>query len=291
MTATKTFAEVLHKGFRVSFDADRILYEQKTEHQHLVLFENACFGRVLMLDDITQVTTADEFVYHEMLSHVPILAHGNARQVLIIGGGDCGLAEEALKHETVERLTQVEIDRAVVDFAAEHFAEMNAAVFEDARFDLVIADGVEFVAASDRRFDVILVDSTDPVGPGSVLFTKEFYAGCRRVLRPGGVLVTQNGVPFMQADELVDSVGHFAGLFADAGCYLATVPTYVGGQMALGWATDDTGLRNVSEAVLNERFAAANLDTSYYTPAVHRAAFALPRYIDELVEKGRRRAA
>ncbi|MCC2111543.1 MAG: polyamine aminopropyltransferase, partial [Hyphomicrobiales bacterium] len=165
MTAKKSYAESLHRGFRVTFDADTVLYENETEHQHLVLFENVCFGRVLMLDGITQVTTADEFVYHEMLSHVPILAHGDAREVLVIGGGDCGLAEEVLKHKTVKRLTQVEIDRAVVDFAVEHFSEMNAPVFEDDRFYLVIADGVEFVADTDRRFDVILVDSTDPVGP------------------------------------------------------------------------------------------------------------------------------
>ena len=290
MTAKKSYAESLHRGFRVTFDADTVLYENETEHQHLVLFENVCFGRVLMLDGITQVTTADEFVYHEMLSHVPILAHGDAREVLVIGGGDCGLAEEVLKHKTVKRLTQVEIDRAVVDFAVEHFSEMNAPVFEDDRFDLVIADGVEFVADTDRRFDVILVDSTDPVGPGSVLFTREFYTRCRRCLNPGGVLVTQNGVPFLQAGELVESVAHFAGLFADAGCYLATVPTYVGGQMALGWATDDEELRNVSEAILEARFAAAGLATRYYTPAVHKAAFALPRYIEELVEKGRQRA-
>ena len=290
MTARKSFSEDIHDGVRVSYDADRVLHEEDTGHHHLVLFENPGFGRMLMLDGIVQLTMADEFVYHEMFAHVPILAHGAARQVLIIGGGDCGLAEEVLKHASVEHLTQVEIDRSVVDFAARHFAEMNAPVFRDGRFDLVIADGVEFVAATDRRFDVVLVDSTDPIGPGAALFTREFYSGCRRCLGPGGILVTQNGVPFLQSDELVGSIGHFTGLFADCGCYLATVPTYVGGQMALAWASDDADPGAVPEALLDERFRAARLDTRYYSPAVHRAAFALPPFIEEMVETARRRA-
>lgn len=279
------FSETIHDGLRFVYEAERILYERRTPHQDLVLFENRTFGRVLMLDGITQVTTGDEFAYHEMLAHVPILAHGAVRDVLIVGGGDCGMAEEVLKHPGVERLTQVEIDASVVEFAREHFAEMNAPVFADPRFELTIADGMTFVAETERRFDVVIVDSTDPVGPGAVLFSREFYAGCHRVLRPGGVLVTQNGVPFLQADELVSSIRHFRALFADAACYLTTVPSYVGGQMALGWASDDPAKRLVPAEILQQRFAAARLETRYYTPEVHRAAFALPRYIADLTEK------
>ena len=275
------------EGFTCAFRADKVLYEEETGQQHLVIFENGLFGRMMALDGITQVTERDEFIYHEMMTHVPILAHGAAREVLIVGGGDCGMAEEALKHKGIERLTQVEIDSAVVDFSREQFGEFNAPVFDDDRFDLVIADGARFVAETDRRFDVVLVDSTDPDGPGEVLFTREFYAGVHRCLKPGGVLVTQNGVPFLQPDELVSSIGHFTSIYKDAGAYIAAIPTYFGGHMALGWASDNPDLRRVSLETLVERFTAAGLETRYYTPEVHAAAFALPRFIRDLVEKGR----
>lgn len=281
------YSETLHGGIRFSFEADKVLYEEKTEHQHLVLLENQTFGKVLMLDEVTQVTTADEFIYHEMMSHVPILAHGDAKQVLIVGGGDCGLAEEVLKHASVERLTQVEIDPAVVEFTREHFSQMNAPVFDDPRFDLVIADGVDFVATTDKRFDVVIVDSTDPIGPGAVLFTAEFYASVKRCLNPGGILVTQNGVPFLQADELTTSIAHFDKLFDDASAYVLCVPTYIGGHMSLGWATDNAALRKTPVETLTQRFEAAGFETRYYTPEVHAAAFALPRYIADAVAKGK----
>ena len=134
------FNETLYPGVQVSYSCSEILYQEKTEHQDLVLFSNPVFGRILMLDGVTQVTTADEFIYHEMMSHVPIIAHGAARNVLIVGGGDCGLAEEVLKHATVEKLVQVEIDASVVEFSKEHFEDFNKGVLDDPRFELVIAD-------------------------------------------------------------------------------------------------------------------------------------------------------
>ena len=193
-------------GFRMTYEAKRVIYEAQTEHQHLVLFEHSFFGKILMLDGATQVTTADEFVYHEMMTHVPILAHGNAREVLIVGGGDCGIAEEVLKHNAVKRLTQVEIDASVVEFSKEHFPEFTKPVLADKRFDLIIADGMKYVAKTDRRFDVIIVDSTDPHGPGKVLFSQKFYAACRRCMTAGAVMVTQNGVPMFQPGELTSAV-------------------------------------------------------------------------------------
>jgi spermidine synthase len=272
-------------GFRVSYKVERVLYEMKTGHQDLVLFENPYFGKMLMLDGATQVTTADEFVYHEMMSHVPILAHGGAEDVLIVGGGDCGIAEEVLKHKSVARLTQVEIDASVVEFSKEHFPEFTGPVLSDKRFDLVIADGMKFVAETDRRFDVVIIDSTDPQGPGAVLFTEDFYAGVKRCLKPGGVMVTQNGVPFFQPDELTSSVSKFRKLFADGGCYIAAIPTYVGGHLAMGWASDDKALRDVSVETLTARYkATGQFPTKYWTPEVHRAAFALPRFIRDRVD-------
>jgi spermidine synthase len=277
-------------GFRMSYQVERVLYETQTAHQHLVLFENKFFGKMLMLDGATQITSRDEYVYQEMMSHVPLFAHGKAKDVLIIGGGDCGIAEEVLKHKSVKRLTQVEIDAAVVEFAKEHYPEFTKPVFADKRFECIIDDGMKYVAQTKRRFDVIIVDSTDPAGPGAVLFTREFYAGCKRCLNKGGVLVTQNGVPFLQANELKSSIGHFRKLFADAACYVAAIPTYVGGLMAMGFATDDKRLRLASAKIIAERYRkAGRFPTRYWTPELHVGAFALPRFIAELVtEKPRR---
>jgi spermidine synthase len=293
MAGKRWIAETLFDelGFRMSYAVERVLYEMQTEHQHLVLFQHKFFGKMLMLDGATQVTTRDEFIYHEMMTHVPIFAHGKAREVLVVGGGDCGIAEEVLKHKSVARLTQVEIDASVVEFSKEHFPEFTKPVLGNKRFDLVIDDGMDYVARTERRFDVIIVDSTDPQGPGKVLFTRKFYAACKRCLSPGGVLVTQNGVPFVQPAELVGSVRHFRGLFADAGCYIAAIPTYVGGHMAMGWATDDKRLRVVPLATLTARYArAGRLATRYWTPEVHKAAFALPRFIVDHLAGAKTRA-
>jgi spermidine synthase len=279
-------------GFRMSFEVDKVLYELQTEHQHLVLFEQRFFGKVLMLDGATQISKKDEFIYQEMMSHVPLFAHGNARDVLIVGGGDCGIAEEVLKHRTIKHLTQVEIDPAVIEFAKEHFPEFTKPVFADGRFQSVIGDGAKFVAKTDRRFDVIIVDSTDPQGPGKILFGAKFYAGCKRCLRHGGVLVTQNGVPFLQNNELAAAMQKFRRLFADASCYVAAIPVYVGGHMAMGIATDDKRLRRHPVKTIAERYRkSGSFKTMYWTPEVHVAAFAQPRFIADLVAdaEGRRK--
>jgi spermidine synthase len=271
-------------GFRMTYEVERVLYEMQTEHQDLVLFEHKFFGKMLMLDGATQITKRDEFIYQEMMSHVPIFAHGNAKDVLIIGGGDCGIAEEVLKHKSVQRLTQVEIDPSVVEFAKEHFPEFTKPVFADKRFESVIDDGMKYVARADRRFDLIIVDSTDPQGPGKVLFSHRFYAACKRCLTKGGVMVTQNGVPFFQPGELKSGVAKFRKLFADGSCYVAAIPTYIGGHMTMGWATDNPRLRETPVKTLAERYRkAGSFRTQYWTPEVHQAAFALPRFIADLV--------
>ena len=286
MTAKRWISETLFEdlGLRISYEAERVLYETRTEHQNLVLFENRRFGKVLALDGATQVTTADEFIYHEMMTHVPILAHGHAREVLVVGGGDCGIAEEVLKHKSVERLTQVEIDASVVEFSKEHFPEFTGPVLADPRFDLVIDDGIRYVQRTDRRFDVVIVDSTDPQGPGAVLFSEAFYAGCRRCMTDGGVMVTQNGVPFFQPEELAGSIRKFRDLWKQGSCYVAAIPTYIGGHMAMGWASDDMGLRALPVSAIAQRYeAAGRFPTRYWTPEVHAAAFALPRFIADIV--------
>ena len=292
MAEKRWIAETLFDdlGFRMSYRVDKVLYETQTEHQHLVLFEQPFFGKMLMLDGATQITKRDEFIYQEMMSHVPLFAHGNARDVLIVGGGDCGIAEEVLKHKSVRRLTQVEIDPAVVDFAKQHFPEFTKPVFADKRFESVIGDGMKYVATTAQRFDVIIVDSTDPQGPGKILFSRKFYAACKRCMNKGGLLVTQNGVPIFQPGELVSSISKFRRLFADGTCYIAAVPTYIGGHMAMGWATDDKRLRQVPVKTLAARHRkAGGFSTRYWTPEVHAAAFALPRFIADMVAKAKSR--
>lgn len=275
--------ETLHDEYAQALREDRLFYDSETEHQRLRVFENGRFGRVLTLDGVVQTTEGDEFMYHEMLAHVPILAHGTAKRVLIIGGGDGGMAREVLRHASVTHCTMVEIDAGVVDFSKEYLPALSDGVFDDPRLELVIADGAEFIAGAHEPYDVIIVDSTDPIGPGEVLFTDSFYGHAKKLLTEEGILVTQNGVPFMQPDELQNTMRAFRALFPDWSCYLTHVPSYAGGPMALGWGSmSDTG-RAVDLAVLQERFAAAGITTRYYTPEVHRAAFALPGYIAQLL--------
>ncbi|MBN2907269.1 MAG: polyamine aminopropyltransferase [Rhodobacteraceae bacterium] len=279
---TDWIRESLHPDYAQSLRVDEMLYDSETTHQRLKVFQNGTFGRVLTLDDVVQTTEGDNFIYHEMLTHVPILAHGAARRVLIIGGGDGGMAREVLRHASVTHVTMVEIDAGVVDFSRQYLPMLSAGAFDDPRLTLVIDDGAAFIRTTQDRFDVIIVDSTDPIGPGEVLFTDTFYGHAKRALNPGGILVTQNGVPFLQGDELTNSMRAFKALFADWGCYLATIPTYAGGPMAFGWGTDGDAGR-VPLEVLQDRFAAAGIATEYYTPAVHKGAFALPGYVLRLL--------
>ncbi len=274
--------ERLHDHYAQSLRVDEMLYDSKTEHQRLKVFQHGTFGRILTLDDVVQTTEGDNFIYHEMLTHVPILAHGAAKRVLIIGGGDGGMAREALRHASVEHVTMVEIDAGVVDFSKEYLPMLSQGAFDDPRLNLVINDGAAFMRETDQKFDVIVVDSTDPIGPGEVLFTNTFYGHAARALTDDGIIVTQNGVPFMQGDELTGTMRAFKTLFADHSCYLATIPTYAGGPMAFGWGSHSKSARTVSLADLEKRFAAAGIETDYYTPEVHKAAFALPGYVKKL---------
>lgn len=279
----KSFTETLYNGCRTEYLCDEVYFDSATDHQRLVIFKNPLFGRMMMLDGVTQTTEGDEFAYHEMLAHTPILAHGLAKKVLIIGGGDGGMLREVLHHRTVEKCTMVEIDPSVTELSKQYLPNHSAGAFDDPRTDLLFADGAEFVKNPPDRYDVMIVDSTDPIGPGEVLFQDTFYANARNCLAPGGILVTQNGVPFMQPDELKNTIAHLRHLFADAYCFMASIPTYAFGSMALGWASDEPAHRQIGVEKLRERFAAADIDTRYYSPDVHKAAFALPRYIEKIV--------
>jgi len=195
---------------------------------------------------------------------------------------DGGMAREVLKHDSIEQVTMVEIDAGVVDFSKKYLAAISDGAFDDLRLDLVINDGAVFMKQNADVYDVIIIDSTDPVGPGEVLFTDHFYGHAKARLAEGGILVTQNGVPFLQGDELTGTMRAFKTLFSDYNCYLASIPTYAGGPMAFGWGSDSNA-RHVDLTTLEARFKAAGISTDYYTPEVHRGAFALPPYVARLI--------
>lgn len=276
---TTTYVEKLYAGYGQSFTLDQVLFEHRTEHQELIIFRNREFGTVMALDGIIQTTERDEFIYHEMMTHVPLLAHGDARRVLIIGGGDGGILREVLKHASVEHVTQVEIDQAVIDMCRKYLPNHSAGAFDDPRANIVIADGVEFVNECQETFDVIISDCTDPVGPGEVLFSSRFYEGCKRCLNEGGVFVAQNGVPFMQPDEILTTRRRLGPYFADQTFYNAAVPTYAGGVMTFAWATDNPALRQLDLNSVQARYETSGIYTRYYNPALHVASFALPQYV------------
>ncbi|CAA0079339.1 Polyamine aminopropyltransferase [Zhongshania aliphaticivorans] len=273
------FDETLHDAYHQGFKVREVLFESKTEHQHLIIFESGSFGRVMALDGIIQTTERDEFIYHEMLAHTPLFAHGNAKNVLIIGGGDGGLLREVLKHPEVESVVQVEIDQAVIDMCVKYLPQHSDGAYNNSRAEIVIGDGIDFVTQCDRKFDVILSDSTDPIGPGEVLFTSPFYQGIQRCLSSGGIFAAQNGVAFMQPDEVSTTHKRLSPLFTDTAFYAAAVPTYVGGIMTFAWASDNSGLREQDLTTLQNRFVTSGIKTRYYNPALHLGAFALPQYL------------
>ena len=253
-----------------------------SDYQEILVFDSASHGRVLVLDGAVQVTEKDEFVYQEMLTHVPLLAHGNARRVLIIGAGDGGVLRRVLQHNIVEQAVMVEIDGDVIRLAREFLPDVSGQAWDDKRATVIVGDGLAYVArAPDNSFDVIIVDSTDPVGVGEALFSEAFYSDCARVVGVGGVVVNQAGVPFMQSDELTQTTRRRAAAFRCVTAYVAAVPTYVGGFMTLGFASNTAGLDSISVNELTTRAATAGIVgmTEYWTPEVHAASFALPPYI------------
>lgn len=268
----------------------RELARVSSPFQEIIVFDTASHGRVLVLDGAIQITESDEFVYQEMLAHVPILAHGDARRVLIIGAGDGGVLRRVLQHRTVEQVVMVEIDGDVIRLAREFMPAISGDAWNDPRATVIVGDGLAYVAhAGNHSFDVIIVDSTDPVGAGVALFTKAFYQDSARILDRGGVIVNQAGVPFMQSSELTLSSQRRSSAFRYVTAYVAAVPTYVGGFMTLGFASNDRGLDKVDVAELRRRAQASGIlgMTRYWSPEVHMAAFALPPYIAECLVSDR----
>jgi spermidine synthase len=273
--------ETLYPHWGQRFAIKRELAHVRSEFQDILIFESESHGRVMLLDGVTQITEGDEFVYQEMLTHVPLLAHGSASRVLIIGAGDGGVLKRVLEHRTVTQAVMVEIDGEVIRLSKEHLPMIAGDAWTDARAEVIVGDGIDYVQrAADDSFDVIIVDSTDPIGVGEVLFTDAFYSNCARILSARGLIVNQCGVPFMQAEELAETSRRRAQFFAEVGAYVAAVPTYVGGFMTLGFAAKTPGLRDVPVAEIARRAEAAGIGgTRYWTPRIHVGSFDLPPYI------------
>ncbi len=265
------------------FTAEALVFEGATPFQKVQIFATARWGKVLVLDGIVQTTEKDEFVYHEMLTHVPLFACNNPRRVMIVGGGDGGILREVLKHD-IDRVDMVEIDRTVVDFCVTHMPSLNAAgaIYKDPRVELVIEDAFVFMQRERRKYDAILVDSTDPVGAAEVLFSNTFYDLCRNALSPGGVLALQDGVVFLQPEESRQSMRLLRHMGLKARCYSIAVPTYYGGNMTLGLASDTIEVLQPNLDRLQERFRAQEFATKHYTPELHYASFILPRWMDAI---------
>lgn len=281
--------ETLYPGWGQRFRVLRELARVRSAFQDIAIVETGTHGRVLVLDGVIQITEADEFVYQEMLAHVPLIAHGEARRVLIIGAGDGGVLRRVLQHRGIERAVMVEIDGEVIRLCREHMPGISGDAWNDPRAEVIVGDGIAHVReAAAASYDAIIVDSTDPIGVGEVLFTDAFYANCARILTPRGVVVNQCGVPFMQGDELRETSLRRAKSFADVSAYVAAVPTYVGGFMTLGWAARQPGLRDVAPDELRRRAEASGIlgTTRYWTPEVQAASFQLPPYIATLLPAG-----
>ena len=276
------FREEIYPYAQQSMTVDELLYAGRSAYQDVLLFRNQFYGTVLVLDDVVQLTERDEFIYSEMMAHVPLLAHSHPADVLLIGGGDGCVLEEALKHQTVEKVVLVDIDETVIDLCRTHFAACHNGAFDDPRFTLRVGDGLAYARDTDEKFDLILVDGPDQTGPGdagSTLYTPEFCRNCARMLKPEGMLLIQSDVPFHYPQSLALTHSLLRDQFQTIRIYTAPVPAYLGANMCFVYAANHN--LDVSAPLREERLS----DLRYYTPAIHKAAFQLPPYIADIVNK------
>src|ERR1700678_2143321 len=214
--------ERLHKGYAQTMDVTRVLADEKSRYQRIKIFDTVANGRVMTLDDIVQITTRDESAYAEMLTHLPLFEHGSAERVMIVGGGDLSIADEALKHKGVKEVVLVDIDDRVIELCRAHFAEINAKSFRDKRLKIEVADAFEYLGRtkSKGRFDLVVADRPDPVGPGKALFGETFYERVKAALKKGGYATFPTGVAFYQPWEITQALEELARFFPKSGLYL-----------------------------------------------------------------------
>jgi spermidine synthase len=270
------WAEEMHQeqlGLR--YRVRRTLYSGESDFQRIDVVETEGFGRMLFNDSIAMVSERDEWVYHEMIAHVPMFVHPGVRRALVIGGGDGGTVRELLRHASVESVTLVEIDPLVIEACREHL-QVTSAALDDPRVTVKIADGVRFVAETDERYELILIDSTDPIGPATPLFGAEFYRNVARILEPGGVVVSQAESPFYGAERQRSMLTILSGAFERTAIYNYTNLTYPGGLWSFTFATSGD-LCPIADFDA-DRFRRSALVCRYYNNLIHRGAFILPEF-------------
>jgi spermidine synthase len=274
MAEAGQFAEPPLYGFQQRVVVVATQRTEQSRYQALQVLDTEPFGRMLVLDDAVQTTLADESAYHEMLVHVPMLAHPAPSQVLIIGGGDGGTLRRVLQHP-VDHVVQVEIDEAVIRVSRELMPEISAGAYDDPRAEVIVDDGVAYLKAHEGAFDVILIDSTDPVGPAVGLFSEDFYESVKRALREPGIMASHCGSPMLMADGWSGTIATLDRVFRTVEPYLSYVPAYPGGLWGMVAASPNLSSRAPLPARIGE-FQAELASLNYYTTELHPASFALP---------------
>ena len=264
-----------------SIKVDKQLYSGQSEFQRIDVFDSEEFGRFLVLDGYMMLTEKDEFIYHEMIVHVPMAVQPEAKNVLVIGAGDGGVVRELIRYPEIDRVDLVEIDPLVIDVCKEHLPT-TACGFEDGRVHVFFEDGLKYIRRFENQYDLIIVDSTDPFGPGEGLFTKEFYGNCYKALSEDGIMVNQHESPFYAEDALAMQRmhRHIAEFFPESKVYQAHIPTYPSGHWLFGFASKKFHPVHDLSA---EKWNALGMKTKYYNTKLHAGAFALPTYVEELL--------
>lgn len=276
------FTENHTENVRFSIKVDKQLYTGQSEFQRIDIFDSEEFGRVLALDGYVMLTEKDEFMYHEMIVHVPMCVHPNPRKILVIGGGDGGTVRELVKYSSVESVDLVEIDEDVVT-ACKEYLPQTAGMLGDPRVNTHFEDGLKFIRHHENEYDLIIVDSTDPFGPGEGLFTREFYGNCYKALTDDGIMVNQHESPFYANDAYAMQRAHkqIVNSFPIARVYQAHIPTYPSGHWLFGFASKKY---HPYHDVDFEKWKKLGLKLKYYNTNLHSASFALPTYVEELLK-------
>ncbi|KEF38452.1 spermidine synthase [Schinkia azotoformans MEV2011] len=271
------FTEKQTESYGITAKIKQTLHTEQTEFQKLDMVETEEFGNMLILDGMVMTTKKDEFVYHEMVAHVPLFTHPNPENVLVVGGGDGGVIREVLKHPSVKKATLVEIDGKVIEYSKKFLPEI-AGELENPRVEVIVGDGFMHIAEAENEYDVIMVDSTEPVGPAVNLFTKGFYAGIAKALKEDGIFVAQTDNPWFKADLIREVQRDVKEIFPIVKLYTANVPTYPSGL----WTFTIGSKKHDPLAVEESRFH--DIETKYYTKELHKAAFVLPRFVEDLTK-------
>lgn len=276
------FSEAHTPNVKISIKVEEQLYGGKSKFQKIAVFNSREFGRILTLDGYIMLTEKDEFIYHEMIVHVPMAVHPNVKKVLVIGAGDGGTIRELLRYDSIECIDMVEIDELVVQVCSQ-FLPQTASGLSDERVHIFYEDGVRFVRSKEDEYDLIIVDSTDPFGPGEGLFTKEFYGSCYQALKEDGIMVNQHESPFYEADANACKRAHkrIVDSFPISRVYQAHIPTYPSGHWLFGFASKKY---HPVDDMRIEEWKELGIETKYYTPKLHQGAFCLPAYVENLLK-------